>query len=110
MCYLKDGFRNLAGQELGLPSFYVIIAKRVNRDSNYFVGRDVTKVGIVITDGKSVNINATSEESRAAREEKINMIAIGVGDNIFRFRHVTKENCCSNILTILYKYEMKLIW
>ncbi|XP_053387288.1 protein PIF-like [Mercenaria mercenaria] len=45
---------------------------------------DVTKVGIVITDGKSVNINATAQQARAARDEGINMIAIGVGDNIFR--------------------------
>lgn len=60
-------------------------AIREMREEFELRGRDgVTKIGIVITDGKSVNSTATRIESALARDNGIFVIAIGVGDRIFR--------------------------
>ncbi|KAK3095137.1 hypothetical protein FSP39_010705 [Pinctada imbricata] len=44
----------------------------------------VKRVGVVITDGKSVSPTDTKNQSNLAKTEGIEMIAIGFGDNVFR--------------------------
>ncbi|KAH3868183.1 hypothetical protein DPMN_031323 [Dreissena polymorpha] len=43
-------------------------------------GRNVTKIAVVITDGKSADSTRTYEQARLAREAGVTMVAIGVGD------------------------------
>ncbi|WAR29555.1 PIF-like protein [Mya arenaria] len=50
----------------------------------YYTGRDVTKVGVVITDGKSSNVSRTANEARMARQEGVHVLAIGVGSQYFQ--------------------------
>ncbi|XP_050409413.1 collagen alpha-1(XIV) chain-like [Patella vulgata] len=47
-----------------------------------FSNSSSSKVGIVITDGKSSSTSATLTEAKNAKDQNINMFAIGVGTNI----------------------------
>lgn len=41
---------------------------------------------MVITDGRSLNMQKTAEQAELARAENINMIAVGVGNGqVFRY-------------------------